>query len=66
MKLVPAAAPAASSYACPMHREVTASEPGTCPQCGMKLVPATRSGRTCRRRPNQPAMTTATAWSGRT
>jgi FtsP/CotA-like multicopper oxidase with cupredoxin domain len=29
----------ASSYACPMHPEVTASEPGTCPKCGMKLVP---------------------------
>jgi FtsP/CotA-like multicopper oxidase with cupredoxin domain len=28
----------ASSYACPMHPEVTAAEPGTCPQCGMKLV----------------------------
>ena len=32
-----------SSYACPMHPEVTASEPGTCPQCGMKLVPAQAS-----------------------
>ena len=31
------AAPA-SSYACPMHPEVTAAEPGTCPKCGMKLV----------------------------
>jgi FtsP/CotA-like multicopper oxidase with cupredoxin domain len=31
------AAPA-SSYACPMHPEVTATEPATCPQCGMKLV----------------------------
>ena len=30
----------ASSYACPMHPEVTASEPATCPKCGMKLVPA--------------------------
>jgi FtsP/CotA-like multicopper oxidase with cupredoxin domain len=29
----------ASSYVCPMHAEVTASEPGTCPKCGMKLVP---------------------------
>jgi FtsP/CotA-like multicopper oxidase with cupredoxin domain len=29
----------ASSYACPMHPEVTASEPGTCPKCGMRLVP---------------------------
>ena len=30
----------ASSYVCPMHAEVTASEPGTCPKCGMRLVPA--------------------------
>jgi FtsP/CotA-like multicopper oxidase with cupredoxin domain len=30
----------ASSYVCPMHPEVTASEPATCPKCGMKLVPA--------------------------
>jgi FtsP/CotA-like multicopper oxidase with cupredoxin domain len=29
-----------SSYACPMHPEVTASQPGTCPKCGMKLVPS--------------------------
>jgi FtsP/CotA-like multicopper oxidase with cupredoxin domain len=28
-----------------MHPQVTASEPGTCPQCGMKLVPA-RAGDT--------------------
>src|SRR5207248_10622440 len=28
----------ASSYACPMHPEVTATEPVTCPRCGMKLV----------------------------
>ena len=28
----------ASTYACPMHPEVTASEPATCPKCGMKLV----------------------------
>jgi FtsP/CotA-like multicopper oxidase with cupredoxin domain len=33
----PASAPAV--YACPMHPEVTATEPGTCPKCGMKLVP---------------------------
>src|SRR5829696_8296821 len=30
----------ASSYACPMHPEVTSPEPGTCPKCGMKLVPS--------------------------
>jgi FtsP/CotA-like multicopper oxidase with cupredoxin domain len=28
----------ATSYVCPMHPEVTASEPATCPKCGMKLV----------------------------
>jgi FtsP/CotA-like multicopper oxidase with cupredoxin domain len=28
----------APGYACPMHPEVTATEPGTCPKCGMKLV----------------------------
>jgi FtsP/CotA-like multicopper oxidase with cupredoxin domain len=28
-----------SSYACPMHPEVTSSDQGTCPKCGMKLVP---------------------------
>lgn len=26
-------------YACPMHREVTSSIPGSCPKCNMKLVP---------------------------
>jgi FtsP/CotA-like multicopper oxidase with cupredoxin domain len=29
-----------TSNACPMHPEVTASEPGACPKCGMKLVPS--------------------------
>ena len=28
-----------SSYACPMHPEVTDPKPGTCPKCGMQLVP---------------------------
>ena len=32
-----------SSYVCPMHPEVTASEQATCPKCGMKLVPAAES-----------------------
>ena len=40
MKLVPAVTPAPSSYVCPMHPQVAAAEPGACPQCGMKLVPA--------------------------
>jgi FtsP/CotA-like multicopper oxidase with cupredoxin domain len=30
----------ATSYVCPMHPEVTASEQATCPKCGMRLVPA--------------------------
>ncbi|HEX2272547.1 MAG TPA: multicopper oxidase family protein [Acidimicrobiales bacterium] len=30
----------ADSYACPMHPEVTATTPETCPKCGMKLVPS--------------------------
>jgi FtsP/CotA-like multicopper oxidase with cupredoxin domain len=30
----------ASAYACPMHPEVTATEPSSCPKCGMKLVPS--------------------------
>ena len=30
----------ADAYTCPMHPDVIATEPGTCPQCGMKLVPA--------------------------
>ena len=33
----------ASAYACPMHPDVTATEPGTCPRCGMKLVPTATS-----------------------
>jgi FtsP/CotA-like multicopper oxidase with cupredoxin domain len=27
-------------YACPMHPDVVSDEPGKCPKCGMKLVPA--------------------------
>ena len=30
----------AAAYTCPMHSDVVSTEPGTCPQCGMKLVPA--------------------------
>lgn len=31
----------AQRWTCPMHPEVLQSEPGKCPKCGMKLVPAT-------------------------
>ena len=31
---------AAASYICPMHPEIVAAEPATCPKCGMRLVPS--------------------------
>jgi FtsP/CotA-like multicopper oxidase with cupredoxin domain len=32
--------PEGGSYACPMHPEVMSDDPGSCPKCGMKLLPA--------------------------
>jgi FtsP/CotA-like multicopper oxidase with cupredoxin domain len=29
-----------TAYTCPMHLEVISDEPGHCPECGMKLLPA--------------------------
>ena len=30
------------TYSCPMHPEVTSDQPGSCPKCGMKLMPVGR------------------------
>lgn len=35
---------AARLYTCPMHPDVRASGPGSCPQCGMTLVPIESKG----------------------
>src|SRR5205807_4341462 len=32
-------------YTCPMHPEVVTDHPGTCPKCGMKLVPLKKDER---------------------
>jgi FtsP/CotA-like multicopper oxidase with cupredoxin domain len=45
----------ASAYACPMHPEVTATESGTCPRCGMKLVAGNPASYVC---PMHPEVTT--------
>ncbi len=34
-----ASADAGVTYTCPMHPEVQSSTPGSCPKCGMTLVP---------------------------
>lgn len=34
-----AAAAGGTRYTCPMHREIVQDAPGSCPKCGMALVP---------------------------
>jgi FtsP/CotA-like multicopper oxidase with cupredoxin domain len=50
-----------SSYVCPMHPEVTSSEAGTCPKCGMKLVPATEPAASSYVCPMHPEVTSTEA-----
>jgi FtsP/CotA-like multicopper oxidase with cupredoxin domain len=33
----------AAAWTCPMHPDVVSAEPGTCPTCGMKLIPTAAS-----------------------
>ena len=40
MALLATAVPATETYACPMHPEIVSDTPGSCPICGMKLLPA--------------------------
>jgi FtsP/CotA-like multicopper oxidase with cupredoxin domain len=49
----------ASAYACPMHPDVTAPEPGTCPRCGMKLLPVQTPTPTSYACPMHPDVTAA-------
>nr|WP_242392271.1 copper-translocating P-type ATPase [Anaeromyxobacter sp. SG63] len=51
-RAAPARATAAERYTCPMHPEIRAPGPGTCPKCGMALepfvpAPAARAEWTC-------------------
>jgi FtsP/CotA-like multicopper oxidase with cupredoxin domain len=49
----------ASAWTCPMHPDVVAAEPGTCPTCGMKLIPAAASW-TCPMHPDVVAAESGT------
>jgi FtsP/CotA-like multicopper oxidase with cupredoxin domain len=37
-------AEAGGPYTCPMHPDIVSEEPGHCPKCGMKLLPAALAG----------------------
>jgi P-type Cu+ transporter len=40
----PTAAPKGAQYTCPMHPEIVRDAPGSCPLCGMALVPIAGTG----------------------
>ena len=40
----PAAGPKGAQYTCPMHPEIVRPGPGSCPKCGMPLVPMAGTG----------------------
>ena len=40
----PEPAPAGAQYTCPMHPEIVRDGPGSCPKCGMPLVPIAGTG----------------------
>jgi FtsP/CotA-like multicopper oxidase with cupredoxin domain len=42
----------ASAWTCPMHPDVVTNEPGTCPACGMKLIPTAVQSWTCPMHPD--------------
>jgi FtsP/CotA-like multicopper oxidase with cupredoxin domain len=49
----------ASSYVCPMHPEVTSAEVGTCPKCGMTLIPEVEPAASSYVCPMHPEVTSA-------
>jgi FtsP/CotA-like multicopper oxidase with cupredoxin domain len=43
MPLLYGSASDATAWTCPMHPDVVSDQPGSCPRCGMQLIPATEA-----------------------